>query len=90
MYSGKILKTQILVSILVVTWLFSSPSLLGKIYNNDSPFVNDHELIISKGYIEKNDDITILHVTGSHYEMGYQHGWYLREYAQQNLRAFLN
>jgi len=41
------------------------------------------------GWLEEQDNITILHVSGSHYEMGYQHGFLLQEEVQQNIRAFL-
>ncbi|MCK4347888.1 MAG: hypothetical protein KAW47_04650 [Thermoplasmatales archaeon] len=31
------------------------------------------------GWVEERDGVTILHVSGTHYEMGYQHGYLLRE-----------
>ncbi len=42
------------------------------------------------GWVEEKDNITILHVSGSYYEMGYQHGYLLKEKVQQNIRAFLH
>ena len=84
------MKIKIIVIIIVVIGFLTSPLSFADMRCNELSLINDHDLIISKGYIEKNDNITILHVSGSHYEMGYQHGWYLREYAQQNLRAFLH
>ncbi|MBS3749157.1 MAG: hypothetical protein KGY65_03695 [Candidatus Thermoplasmatota archaeon] len=42
------------------------------------------------GWIEEIDGVTILHVSGSYYEMGYQHGYLLKEEIQENLRAFLS
>ena len=42
------------------------------------------------GWVEKYGDITILHLEGSYYEMGYQHGSLLKEECRENLRAFLN
>jgi hypothetical protein len=42
------------------------------------------------GWVEEKDNITILHVSGSHYEMGYQHGYLLQEKVQQDIRAFLH
>lgn len=44
---------------------------------------------VEDGWLEERDNITILHVKGSHYEMGYQHGYLLQEMVQQNIRAFL-
>ncbi len=45
---------------------------------------------IDGGWVEERDNITILHVSGSHYEMGFQHGYLLQEEVQQNIRAFLH
>lgn len=45
--------------------------------------------LLDGGWVEEKDNITILHVSGSHYEMGYQHGYLLQEKVQQNIRAFL-
>jgi hypothetical protein len=42
------------------------------------------------GWLEIQDGIQILHVSGSNYEMGYQHGTLLKEEVQQDIRAFLN
>ncbi len=42
------------------------------------------------GWIEERDGVTILHVSGTHYEMGYQHGFLLKEKIKENIRAFLN
>jgi hypothetical protein len=46
--------------------------------------------ILDGGWVEEQDNITILHVSGTHYEMGYQHGFLLQEKVQQNIRAFLH
>jgi hypothetical protein len=64
------------------------PTTIGHISFNENSQVIEHNRIISRGVLQEMDDITILHVNGTHYEMGYQHGWYLREAVQQNLRAF--
>jgi hypothetical protein len=42
------------------------------------------------GWLEEQDNITILHVSGSHYQMGFQHGFLLQEEVQENIRAFLS
>lgn len=41
------------------------------------------------GWLEERDGVLVLHVSGSHYEMGYQHGWLLRNETRANLRAML-
>lgn len=46
--------------------------------------------IIEKGACIIQDNITFLYVNGTNYEMGYQHGFFLREKVQENLRAFLD
>lgn len=44
---------------------------------------------LSGGWLEEQSGVTILHVSGSHYDMGYQHGYLLQEQVQQNVRAYL-
>lgn len=46
--------------------------------------------LLTGGWVEIQDNITILHVNGSNYEMGYQHGSLLKEQVQENIRAFLH
>ncbi len=46
--------------------------------------------LLDGGWVEEQDNITILHVSGTNYEMGYQHGYLLREQVQENVRAFLH
>ncbi|MDQ1257718.1 MAG: hypothetical protein QG656_2324, partial [Candidatus Hydrogenedentes bacterium] len=41
-----------------------------------------------KGYVEEIDGTTVLHVKGSPYEMGYQHGALLRERAKAATDGF--
>ncbi|MGC9308231.1 MAG: C45 family autoproteolytic acyltransferase/hydrolase [Thermoplasmatota archaeon] len=42
------------------------------------------------GWLEERDGIPILHVVGSHYDMGYQHGFLLRNETRENVRAMLH
>jgi hypothetical protein len=42
------------------------------------------------GWIEEVNGVTILHVEGTYYEMGYQHGYFLKQYIRENIRAFLS
>jgi predicted choloylglycine hydrolase len=44
--------------------------------------------VLDGGWVEERDNITILHVNGSNYNMGFQHGDLLREKVQENIRAF--
>jgi hypothetical protein len=48
---------------------------------------NKYDKILSKGSIEIIDNVTILHLKGSYYEMGYQQGSLLKEQVRQNNRA---
>ena len=38
------------------------------------------------GWMEEIDGITVLHVSGTYYEMGYQHGYFLKDEIQANTR----
>ena len=40
------------------------------------------------GWLEEKDGVLILHVSGTHYEMGYQHGYLLKDEIKENMRAF--
>ena len=42
------------------------------------------------GWVEEIDGVTILHVSGTHYEMGYQHGYLLKDKIEQNYRAVID
>lgn len=46
------------------------------------------EMPQSKGWIEEQHGFTILHVSGSYYEMGYQHGTLLKDEILENMRGF--
>lgn len=49
----------------------------------------DNHHIISKSWIREENDLKILFINGSHYEMGYQQGVFLKDEIHQNLRAFI-
>jgi len=44
---------------------------------------------LNGGWLEKRDGITILHVSGTNYEMGYQHGYLLKNQIGESLRTQL-
>lgn len=46
--------------------------------------------LLDGGYIIKDGEVTILHVSGSHYQMGFQHGSLLFDKVQENIRAYLS
>jgi len=46
--------------------------------------------LLNGGWVEQRGGITILHVNGSHYQMGFQHGSLLREQVQEDIRAFIH
>jgi len=46
--------------------------------------------LLEGGWLEERDGVKILHISGSNYEMGYQHGFLLRNETREDLRAFLN
>lgn len=57
---------------------------------DQQPQTPSHTSLLDGGWVEERDNITILHVNGSHYQMGFQHGALLREKVQENIRAFLH
>lgn len=57
--------------------------------NNDTSQDNSYKLL-EGGWLEEKDGVKILHIGGSHYEMGYQHGYLLKEECLENMRAFLS
>ena len=41
---------------------------------------------LSGGWLEERDGVKILHLSGSNYEMGYQHGYLLKNEIEENMR----
>ena len=50
---------------------------------------DESDELLDGAWIRKDGMVTLLHVSGSHYQMGYQHGYLLSEQVQQNIRAYL-
>lgn len=75
-----ILKASI-IFILILFQLFIQPTLSS---------TSSEDELLDGGWIIEDGNCTILHVSGSHYQMGYQHGYLLREQTQQNIRAYLS
>lgn len=42
------------------------------------------------GWVEERDGVTILHVSGTNYEMGYQHGYLLKDEIHANMRMLFD
>jgi hypothetical protein len=57
-------------------------------FKHDIDIVNTDAL--DGGWLEERNGVKILHVGGTNYEMGYQHGYLLKEEIQENIRGFLN
>jgi len=47
-------------------------------------------LIFGRGWLEEDGEIQVIHLQGSYYEMGYQHGSLLKQEVQENVRAYIS
>ena len=54
--------------------------------NNMCSFDNS----LDGGWLEEIDGVSVLHLSGTNYEMGYQHGYLLKDEIEQNYRAMMN
>jgi predicted choloylglycine hydrolase len=82
-------KNKMKAFIVVVICLFLASPVIQGIQPQKS-LIDNHDLLLDGGWLEERDGVVILHVSGSNYEMGYQHGYLLREKVQANIRAFLS
>ncbi len=59
---------------------------------NDNIHLKNNELtkLLEGSNLEVYDGFKILYVNGSHYQMGYQHGFLLKDEVQENVRAFID
>jgi hypothetical protein len=80
------------IMVAVIAGLFILPLLFTATHDGTSEqvFETNHASLLAGGWVEESDGLTILHVNGSHYQMGYQHGSLLREQVRENIRAFLS
>lgn len=74
------MKKQIICIFVCTLLITTTLTITGEIVNDDS---------LNGGWIEERDGITILHVSGSNYEMGYQHGHLLKDEIQANIRMMI-
>ena len=77
----------IFICFLIITSAYSVTGNVYQISNDDSQNISSN--LLDGGWLEERDGVKILHVSGSHYEMGYQHGYLLKEECLENMRAFL-
>jgi len=52
--------------------------------------IKNNSDLLNGGWLEVRDGVKILHLNGSNYEMGFQHGFLLKEEVKQDIRAYLN
>lgn len=78
--------------IVVVCFTFALSGVQAAFFHQVLPTEKEaiQKTLVDGGWLEQRDNITILHVSGSHYEMGYQHGYLLKDKVQENIRAFLH
>jgi hypothetical protein len=80
---------------LLIATLFVMPlSVVGiTLTNNEIPSFKESTATttayINSGWLEERDGVKILHLNGSYYDMGYQHGYLLRDEIGEALRAQL-
>lgn len=56
---------------------------------DDDTTGSDYSSLLNNARIENKDGITLLYIGGSHYEMGYQHGFLLKDQIEENMRAYM-
>ena len=77
-----------------VTFFIFLLTILANLPSNHSIVLSVNNAIVSNildgGWVENRDGVIIIHVSGSNYEMGYQHGYYLKEEYMICHRAWLS
>lgn len=79
---------SIIILLLIIIIIFSNTISTKELTENE--IENNYDKILSKASIEIIDNVTILNLNGSYYEMGYQHGTLLKEQVKQNYRAIMH
>jgi len=83
---------KLLKKIIIFTTIFLIISCYGESLSiNKQRFVekaNDLSLL-KDGHLELHDGVKILFINGTYYEMGYQHGFLLKNEIHENIRAFI-
>jgi len=71
---------------LIITTVLPSTAMLNK---STIKFTSVKYNLLDSGWIEERDGVSILHLNGTYYNMGYQHGYLLRNEIPINLRIML-
>jgi hypothetical protein len=80
---------QLSVVCMLIAALFLLPvsSVENSVTTNEGNVATVNMEILDGGWLEERDGVKILHVSGTNYEMGYQHGYLLKDEIEQNYRA---
>ena len=78
-----------MIKVYLILIIFIAGSFSSEGFFPDEKYFEKNNLSKS-GWIEQYDDFKLLHLEGSYYEMGYQHGHLLADEIEENFRAFLN
>ena len=73
--------------------LLMSPAILqavGTINEKQIVYSSTNYDLLDGGWLEEREGVKILHISGSYYDMGYQHGYLLKDLIPINLRAQLS
>lgn len=81
------MKSQIVVNIICLLIVANVACITGG-FSEKNNFTTNNS--INRGWIEEYNEFTILHLNGSYYNMGFQHGSLLKNEIKENYRAFLN
>lgn len=72
----------------VAALLFVMPS-FGSMTLAGHAEVTVHAAALNGGWLEERNGVNILHLSGSYYDMGYQHGYLLKDEIEENMRMML-
>ena len=79
-----------LVLTLLITALLATPfSAVNTVISPVDQNCEQHYVDLNGGWLEEREGIKILHLNGSYYDMGYQHGFLLKEEIRESMRAQL-
>jgi hypothetical protein len=73
---------------LLITTAIPSVGIMNEIRNRNTISIKYNSL--NGGWIERYDDFVLLHVNGSHYDMGYQHGYLLSDEIMESYLLLLD
>lgn len=77
------------ICLLLITSAIPISSSINISKKNENIILNE-DLAINGGWLEERDGIKILHLNGSSYNMGYQHGFLLKDGIHVNFNTFCN